>query len=476
MNPIVSRTPCYWVARFACLAGLLLFLSTCASAEPTADTEVEKAIAFLQQIDPAKVKEQDQETVAKKIQQAWQTVHNAGAPGKARLKAELLKPGQSDYAKLNLAALLWTLGHLDEAETIASVWRSTKLEVQSNYVFYPSFEAAMMQDPRALPMLRVVLGDQKFGIYVVLHALEVKWPLTEEFIWGSYGPKGIPELLAVLKNSRSPEEIQSAIFLLAEAQSIEALPLIRQVARTAEGQTRGIAIHALGQFGDPQDYDFLIAGLHSKGPDDVFYFADALYEFEDLRAVPEMIPLLDSSDAKVRHEVFAGLTHLLTSQSLDALIKYLQRASAEDKAEVEDYLQSELKEYKLTLAEYSRKSPQDKVATIETVRHQREASRFELPKNQKAMTHEALLRAAGDWKKTHHMKLASSEVPVDASELLAAATVDDIPVLLEVKAAVLGRLSDECLYEVKTINTVIQRLGRSRYRKDVGIAAKAEAR
>ncbi len=456
-------------------ACLLISANIWASGQTASASDIDQAIAFLRQIDPAKVKESDKESLAKRIQTAWETVQKAGAPAKVRLKEELAKPGQPDYAKLNLAALLWTLSDLDEAGTIASVWRTTKLEVQSNYVFYPAFQAALKQDARALPMLRAVLGDQKFGVYVALHSMEVKWPLTEEFIWGAYGPKGVRELLDVLQNSHSPGEIQSAVFLLAEAQAIEALPLIRQVARTANGQTRGMAIHALGQFGDPGDYDFLIAGLHSKDPLDAFYFADALYEFEDLRAVPEMIPLLDSPDAKLRHEVFAGLTHLLTSQSLDALIKHAQRAPTEDKAEIDDYLQSELQEYKLTIAAYSRKSPSDKATAVETLRRQREARRFELPKNEKGISRSQFLKAAEEMKKSAHMKMAASEVPLHTSQLLAVTTVDDMPLLLEIKAAVLGRLSDECLYEVRAIHETLQRLGRSRYRKEVGITAKAEA-
>ena len=458
------------------LVGLLLFAVINVSSQTVTADEVDKALIFLRQIDPAKVKPADEESMAKKIDAAWQAIAKAGAPGRARLKEELAKPGQSDYLKLNLAALLWTTSGLDDAEAIAEVWRSTKLDAQSNYVFYPAFQAAAKQDARALPMLRVVLGDQNFGIYVVLHALEVKWPLTEEFIWGSYGPKGVPELLAVLKSSHSAGEVESAMMLLTEAQSIDALPLIRQLARTSEGQTKGIAIHALGVFGDPQDYDFLITGLHSKDPLEAFWYADALYEFEDLRAVPEMIPLLNSPDAKLRREVFADLTHLLTAQSVDALMKYAQRAPAGEKAEINDYLQSEFKEYKLNFVEYSRKSAEDKTATIESMRRQREANRYELPKNQKGLTHEELLKAAGEWQKSNHIKLASSEMPLTARDLLAAATANDIPLLLEVKAAVLARLSDECLYEVKTLNTVIQRVGRSRYRKEVGITVKAEAR
>jgi hypothetical protein len=96
--------------------------------------------------------------------------------------------------------------------------------------------------------------------------------------------------------------------------------------------------------------------------------------------------------------------------------------------------------------------------------------------NQKVLTRAQLLKSTEEWKKSHHMRVSSSEMPVTARELLAAATVDDMPVLLEVKAAVLARLSDECLYEVQSINAAVKRLGRSRYRKEVGITAKAEAR
>ena len=60
--------------------------------------------------------------------------------------------------------------------------------------------------------------------------------------------------------------------------------------------------------------------------------------------------------------------------------------------------------------------------------------------------------------------------------LLLAAVPDDIDLLLEVKAAVMMRLSDECLYEVARIDRTLRRLGRSRYRKVTGLTEKVEAR
>lgn len=461
------------------LRGLLLILvavgGSANSAAQSSSGEVEKALAFLRQLDPSKVTPAEEEKVAKQIDAAWKSVHNAGPSGKARLKEEIARPGQSDYFKLNGTALLWYIAGLDEAETIASVWRSTRLEAQSNYVFYPAFAAALKQDLRAAPMLLAVLGDNKFHVYVVLHAMEVKWPMTMHLIWGAYGPKRLPILLNVLKNSQNPIELQSAIYLFANDLYLEALPRIRELARASDAETRRAAIYALGFYGHPQDYDFLIAGLRSADGEDRFYYAMAVYEYEDLRAVPHLIPLLDDPEQKNRREALACLTHLLTSQSVDALVKYAQRAQGAEKAEVDQYLESELKEYGLTLSGYLKKSPEQKAQAIESVRQQREAKRFLLQRGEKKFTHSELLTAAEAWKKSHHMRMSSGDLPVEARQILTAATVNDIELLLEVKAAVLARLSDECLYEAKRIDTVVRRLGRSRYRKNVGITEKVEA-
>lgn len=455
------------------LLTLLLVLALSSTAQTSS---VEKAISFLRQIDPDKVKATDEEMVVKQIEAAWDTIHKAGPTGEARLKQELGQPGQSDYFKLNGAALLWDLSGLDEADTIASIWSSTRLEVQSNYVFYPAFEAAQKQDSRALPMLVAVLGNDKFSIYVAPHAMDVKWPLTIQFIWGAFGPKGLPVLLNVLKNSHSSIEIQSATILLTDAQYLDALPVIRDLAHARDADSRRTAITALGFFGHPQDYDFLIAGLQSTDREDVFRYAIALYEYEDLRAVPHLIPLLEAPDQRMRHEAFAGLSHLLTSQSVDALVKYAQRARGEEKAEVNEYLESELKEYGVTLSNYLQKSGQEKAEAIDSVRRQREANRFLLHRGEKDFTHAEFVNAAEAWKKSHHMRMSSGDMPVGVQRILTAATVNDLELLLEVKAAVFARLSDEGLGEAQRIDTVIKRLGRSRYRKDAGITEKAEAR
>lgn len=438
-----------------------------ATAQP-APGDVEKALAFLRQLDPAKVRPADHEKVAGQINAAWRTIQKAGANGRAQLKQEIARPGHSDYFRLNGAALLWAIAGLDEAETIAGVWRSTRLEVQSNYVFYPAFQAANTHDDRALPMLLAVLGNNKFKIYVQLHSMEVDWPRTMHFIWGAYGPKRLPVLLEALKKSQSPVELQSALFLFANDQYLEALPRIRELAGSDDGETRRAAIYALGFYGHPQDYDFLIAGLKSPNAEDRFYFAMAVYEYEDLRAVPHLIPLLNDSDQKVRGEAVANLAHLLTVQSVDAIREYLQRSRGEEKPQIEGYLQSEFKQYGLNLADYKSRSPAEKTKMIDAMRRKREDSRVSLSAGEKALTRDEFLKSAEAGKKNHRF-------PLGAREILAAATPNDINLLLEVKAAVFSRLSDECLSEAKEIDVAIRRLGRSRYRKEVGITEKVEA-
>ena len=63
---------------------------------------------------------------------------------------------------------------------------------------------------------------------------------------------------------------------------------------------------------------------------------------------------------------------------------------------------------------------------------------------------------------------------VEERHILSAATASDIPLLLEVKAALCARLSEETLFEIRRLNRVIERLGRSRYRKVIGLTEKVE--
>lgn len=439
-------------------------------AQNSSNPKLERAIAALRHVNPSKLSDSEQEKKATEIDAAWDVIKAAGRGGVARLKEEVRRVDSSqerdDYFKLNASALLWFIGNLDEAEAIAAIWNSTPLDAQYNYVFYTAFEAATKQDPRALPMLEAVLKDKKGEVFFEAHAMEVKWPLTHEFIWGAFGTKGLPVLAQILKTSKHPTEIASAILLLTNSQYLPALPSIREIAATGQGEARLVAIQSLGVFGHPQDYEFLISGLRSADSEVVWRHVFALYEYADLRAVPLLIPLLETKDAALEKETIAALTHLLTPASLEALKKHSQTAkSVEVKEEIERWF---LQEVKLNWKGYLQMSAQEREKAVTSLRNEREDSKFKLGEGEKSYTHDVLVRAAAEWKRKHRME------SVEVSEILSGATASDIELLLDAKSTFYTRLSDEAMYEVQRINEAVKHLGRSRYRKAAGITYKVE--
>jgi HEAT repeat protein len=461
------------VVRGLLSAAILLFPALKSAAQTSSNDNLEKAISFLRQIDPDKVKPDDEEKVATQIDEAWDTIKKAGAPGKTRLKLEIARPGQTDYFRLNGAALLWELGGLDEAEAIASVWRATRLEVQSNYVFYPAFQAAQQQDPRALPMLRAVLGNNKFRIYVGQHAMDVRWPLTLDFIWGAYGPKALPVLQNVIDSSADEIELQSTLLLLARSQYLPAYPRIRTIASSKTGAVKLSAITSLGVFGQPQDFEFLLAGLRSKEPLEVWSHVYALYEFEDLRAVPDLIPLLQSQNQMVRLEVISALRHLMTPASLAALRKYSAEArDTGEKERVSRIVTLFFEQTGTTAQAYEAKSSVEKETLVASYRQQFEDEN-RLKSTEQPKTHAQFSSEALQWKEKGRLEDANRK-PLAVRQILSGATADDIDLLIEVRARLYRRLSDECLYEVGRIDQALKHLGRSRYRKVTGTTMKVE--
>ena len=148
---------------------------------------------------------------------------------------------------------------------------------------------------------------------------------------GAFGSKGTPAMVAI-NESKDETTRASAIFLLSRTQDLDALKTIRELAHHGAGAVRAEAVKALGVFGHPQDFDFLVAGLDGKDTEDVWNFAYALYEYEDLRAVARLIPLLETKNERLATEVIACLSHLLTPEGVEALRLGSQDASSSESA------------------------------------------------------------------------------------------------------------------------------------------------
>lgn len=192
--------------------------SIAVSSQKSSDKKLDEAIAALRHIKQEQFDDDAKERKAKEIDAAWEVVKSFGQTGISRLKQEVqtIDAGKEkdDFFKLNASALLWQIGRLSEAESVAKIWNSSALAAQYNYVFYTAMDAASTRDAKALPMLKALLKDEKGEVYFHTHSMNVKFPLTHEFVWGFYGTKGLPVLDEVLQSSTDAVEIQSAISLL----------------------------------------------------------------------------------------------------------------------------------------------------------------------------------------------------------------------------------------------------------------------
>jgi hypothetical protein len=287
--------------------------------------KLDEAVAVLRHIDPDKaLSEEESKARFKEIEDAWDTIIAAEKKGIERLKTELAKiekaKEKDEFFKVSAAGLLWAIGKLDQAAEVAKIWDSLEsLTVNYSYVFYPALQAARTQDKKALPMLKAILRDKDGAVYLDSLKSNIDWPMTHEFVWGAFGPDGLPVLLDILKNSKDPVALQTAMMLLSDFQHLDALEPIRKLAKEGKGEVQLTAVRCLGVFGHPDDFEFLLKGLDSKDTKVLWNYTWALYEYEDARAVPKLIPLLKSKDAKLRKEVAPTLVHLLTAESIEAL-------------------------------------------------------------------------------------------------------------------------------------------------------------
>jgi hypothetical protein len=84
-----------------------------------------------------------------------------------------------------------------------------------------------------------------------------------------------------------------------------------------------------------------------------------------------------------------------------------------------------------------------------------------------------MLKAVAEWKANHRI-IGGTYEWVEDRHVLGACTPAEIPLLLDVLAACYFRLSDECLYEVQMVQEIVKRIGRARYRAEVGICERVE--
>jgi hypothetical protein len=406
------------------------------------------------------------DTESEEVNAAVEAVANSGSEGARLLHQELTameEAGQEDAPFQLLAAwALWEIGDLDEAETIAGIWRDVPAEDWIyELLFMPGLMAASTQDPRALPMLEALTSDKEGDLLEARYMPPLEFPMTHEFLWGAYGSRGLPVLHEMLRTSEDPTVLESAILLLSRAQYLQALPEIREAFTSEHSNVREAATVALGVFGHPDDFDVLIAGLDSSDAGTRFLSVYALVEFGDPRAVPRLIPLLEGADQDVRSEVAWGLGNYLASpEGLEALWESAGSTTDQSWADFcESLVMGVLDSAGLTWEQYEGLPDADREEVTEGFRN----FNITLRPGEEAVTHDQLLEVVAEWRETGRI---SSErwAWVETRHILPVATAEDIDLLLDGKADFYLRLSDECIYDVRIVDDLIRWIGRSRYR------------
>lgn len=184
-----------------------------------AKEELPKAVAAMRGINPAFLNEEQKKRKFEELDQALKTLVDAGVSGAQILKEELRKlqarKEHDDLFTLGAAAVLWQIGGVSEAETIAGIWSSgIDLAVNYSYVFFTAFEAARTQDPQVLPMFSAILRDHEGSVFIPQHYLEIRWPLSHAFIWGAFGSKGAWVFEGLLSEPVDDNTLGSAVVLL----------------------------------------------------------------------------------------------------------------------------------------------------------------------------------------------------------------------------------------------------------------------
>lgn len=455
---------------------LVLGISTSLRAQPTSSQpeskdSVSAAVQSLRNMEAKPVTDEERTKAAIHVDTAWKTIMRSGLAGRRALKAEMEKVIANriddSFFRLNSASLLWEMGGLTETNLIARILNDSPLHPHYHYAFRVAIGAAKTQDPRAIPILKAVLHDDKGTYFVQVHQMPLHWSENIEFIWGTFGSKGLAALHEVLKQSHDDVELKSAAVLLGQAQYMEALPDLRTLAHSGSGAARNYAIEWLGELGHPTDFEFLKDGLTSTDQGQLEAYIRGCMQFEDLRTVPALIPLLKAQSPSVRSLAIDALACLVTPESIHALHDHADSTQTPtEKSFCSRFVSGVLGDTSWEV--FSSLDPKEQAEFLRK-RDGREGG-FRVQPGDRRITRHELLRALKEWKKKHRV----TDKKITAGPMLAVLEPGDLPLLIDVRAAIYSRLSDECLYEVAFLNTIIRRLGRGRYRREVGICERVE--
>jgi hypothetical protein len=411
---------------------------------------------------------------SEKFAKAREKTAELGGEGAARLEAEVNAireaGGKDDRFMLFAARMIWQFAGLDRAVFIGSIYNEVDITVSFEDYFLPAVEAAKSRDPRAFPIMKPGLVYRK-GIYSIgPKAVKLRWPQTVECVWEAYGRQALPLLVKMLEIPEPPLAIEAALHLIGKAQYMEALPLIRKIARGEEAISRRAAIGTLGVFGHPDDFDFLLAGMKGDDAKELWHYAHGLYEFRDLRAVPALVPYMKSEDRALRRKVLGILSFLVWPDGVD--IYHEQMSASPYKSErlyFEKFINRLMEILETNWTDYCGWSRRKKEDLLFERVHQRGWDKtYTATAADPPATREQFLEAIESWRTKGRIAGGPYEW-LTIKYFMSLASGADIEAICEARAAIRSQFSFESISEASILTQVLQWIGRSRYRAEVWV-------
>jgi hypothetical protein len=213
----------------------------------------------------------------------------------------------------------------------------------------------------------------------------------------------------------------------------------------------------------------------------VFFTALDAAMTQDPKVLPMLEVCLDDKGGEafvsqhsleLRQETIGTLGHLLTVESLEVLHRYSGETSdSGEKRFIESFVKRVLEESNLDWDGFSSLSPEKKQETVDrySADSQNEFSGDITTKNK--VSREEFLYLVVKWTKAGRL---NNSKEIEMGPLIGISTASDIDMLLDLKGAIMRRVSDECLYETEKIDQLIWILGRKRYRKIFGVCDRVE--
>jgi len=408
-NPASLRVRLQGVIRsWLVAATFILLVASCpapslAVDENDSEAEVASAINSLRGVNWAALGSEDGDNFRKRHRQAWKTLEDNSKIAVPAIRKTLQTERSDSFLIIDLSVFL-LLAEPKSTEEVAGYFIHADVNANPGVAFHVMSIMAARHCTRCLPAVRHVLKLRELDAYIQQHALRVPLFLGIIFTLAQYGDDAIPTAIEGLSSTECPERANAALALGILQPTAPPASIRKLALNDACSRARAAAWTTLGVLDEP-----------------------------DLpRLAAERLVATSPPDKEERLGLVAGLGSSFRWEAP----RVLEALHGDPDADVRAAAKKELEGHK----------------QLETLRNALKEDSAGAAQRDQLTVRAELARAVekGRWEPKGHL--------FDRAFLLKALSPADITLLNRARAAVLSRLSDECLYEYFELTYVVQAL------------------